>query len=78
MLVKTVLTAEPRHRGMSLLGFERDPGFQVARRLKKLGYKGIDTGELIFEDCRVPADRLIGVRGAWTAANSWGSRAGSY
>ena len=45
---------------MSLLLVERDPGFQVVRRLKKLGYKGIDTGELIFEDCRVPADRLIG------------------
>ena len=60
VLVKTDSTAEPRHRGMSLLLGERDPGFQVARRLKKLGYKGIDTGELIFEDCRVPADRLIG------------------
>ncbi|MEE2804232.1 MAG: acyl-CoA dehydrogenase family protein [Pseudomonadota bacterium] len=60
VLVKTDPDAEPRHRGMSLLLVERDPGFKVARRLKKLGYKGIDTGELVFEECHVPAHRLIG------------------
>ena len=39
---------------------EKGPGFRVSRKLEKLGYKGIDSAELIFEDYRVPADRLIG------------------
>jgi alkylation response protein AidB-like acyl-CoA dehydrogenase len=60
LLVKTDPAAEPRHRGMSLLLAEKGPGFTVGRKLEKLGYKGIDTAELIFEDYRVPADRLIG------------------
>jgi alkylation response protein AidB-like acyl-CoA dehydrogenase len=60
LLVKTDLHAEPRHRGMSLLLAEKGPGFNVSRKLEKLGYKGIDSAELIFDDYRVPADRLIG------------------
>lgn len=60
LLVKTDPTAEPRHRGMSLLLAEKGPGFNVVRKLKKLGYRGIDTCELLFEDYRVPVDRLIG------------------
>jgi alkylation response protein AidB-like acyl-CoA dehydrogenase len=60
LLVKTDPAAEPRHRGMSLLLAEKGPGFTVGRKLEKLGYKGIDTAELIFSDYRVPADRLIG------------------
>jgi alkylation response protein AidB-like acyl-CoA dehydrogenase len=60
LLVKTDPTAEPRHRGMSLFLAEKGPGFTVGRKLEKLGYKGIDSAELIFEDFRVPADRLIG------------------
>ncbi len=60
VLVKTDPAAEPRHKGMSLLLVEKEPGFAISRKLEKLGYKGIDTGEMVFEDCRVPADRLIG------------------
>ena len=60
LLVKTDLTAEPRHRGMSMLLAEKGPGFTVSRKLEKLGYKGIDSAELVFQDYRVPADRLIG------------------
>ena len=60
LLVKTEPKAEPRHRGMSLLIAEKGPGFNVARKLEKLGYRGIDTCELEFSDYRVPADRLIG------------------
>jgi alkylation response protein AidB-like acyl-CoA dehydrogenase len=58
--VKTDLTTEPRHRGMSMLLAEKGPGFSVSRKLEKLGYKGIDSAELVFQDYRVPADRLIG------------------
>ena len=60
LLVKTDPSAEPRHRGMSLFLAEKGPGFTVSRKLEKLGYKGIDSAELIFSDYRVPADRLIG------------------
>ncbi|MBT3628348.1 MAG: acyl-CoA dehydrogenase, partial [Rhodospirillaceae bacterium] len=51
---------EPRHEGMSLFIAEKGPGFKVSRKLEKLGYKGIDTAELVFEDYYVEADRLIG------------------
>jgi alkylation response protein AidB-like acyl-CoA dehydrogenase len=60
LLVKTDPTAEPRHKGMSLLIAEKGPGFNVARKLPKLGYRGIDTCELFFENYRVSVDRLIG------------------
>ena len=60
LLVKTDPNAEPRHKGMSMLLVEKGPGFRVSRKLEKLGYKGIDSGELIFEDFRVPASALIG------------------
>ncbi|NML98407.1 acyl-CoA/acyl-ACP dehydrogenase [Paraburkholderia sp. RP-4-7] len=60
LLVKTDPTAEPRHRGMSLLLVQKGPGFEVSRQLEKLGYKGIDTCELSFNDFHVPTDALIG------------------
>ena len=60
LLVKTDPTTEPRHRGMSMFLAEKGPGFTVSRKLEKLGYKGIDSAELVFDNYRVPADRLIG------------------
>ncbi len=60
VLVKTDPKAAPPHRGMSLLLMEKGPGLKVSRKLEKLGYKGIDSGEIVFEDCRVPAENLIG------------------
>src|ERR1700674_1820917 len=60
LLVKTDPQAEPRHRGMSLFLAEKGAGFTVSRKLEKLGYKGIDSAELVFADYRIPADRLIG------------------
>lgn len=60
VLVKTNPDAQPPHKGMSLLLIEKGPGFKVVRKLEKLGYRGIDTGELTFEDCRVPAANLVG------------------
>ncbi len=60
VLVKTDPDATPRHKGMSLLLIEKGAGVAVGRKLDKLGYRGIDTAELVFEDCRVPADNLIG------------------
>ncbi len=60
LLVKTDPKAEPRHRGMSLLIAPKGPGFTVGKKLEKLGYKCIDTAELVFDDYRIGADHLIG------------------
>jgi len=60
LLVKTDPNTQPAHKGMSLLVAEKGPGFVVTRKLEKLGYRGIDTCELAFEDYKVPVSRLIG------------------
>jgi alkylation response protein AidB-like acyl-CoA dehydrogenase len=60
LLVKTDPKAEPRHKGMSLFIAPKQAGLRVGRKLEKLGYKAIDSAELIFEDYRIPADHLIG------------------
>ncbi|MEY3337128.1 MAG: acyl-CoA dehydrogenase [Pseudomonadota bacterium] len=60
VLVKTDTEAEPRHKGMSMFLCEKGPGFEAAKKIRKLGYKAIDSAELVFTDFRVPADQLIG------------------
>jgi len=60
LLVKTDPGAQPRHKGMSLFIAPKGPGFTVGKKLEKLGYKSIDSAELVFEDYRIPADHLIG------------------
>jgi acyl-CoA dehydrogenase len=52
------------YKGFSLFLVDRDtPGFTVTRKLEKLGMRSSDTAELLFEDCRVPADALLGEEG---------------
>jgi acyl-CoA dehydrogenase len=61
---KTDPKAVPAHKGISLILVERDtPGFFRGRKLDKIGLHCQDTAELIFEDCRVPADHLLGEEG---------------
>ena len=61
LLVKTDLDASPRSRGTSvLLALKEVDGYTVPRKLGKLGYKGVDTVELLFDDVAVDADRLLG------------------
>jgi alkylation response protein AidB-like acyl-CoA dehydrogenase len=60
VLAKTDPEAQPRHKGMSMFLCEKGKGFSVSRKLEKLGYKGIDSAELVFDDYRVPAANLIG------------------
>ncbi|MGH8218002.1 MAG: acyl-CoA dehydrogenase family protein [Steroidobacteraceae bacterium] len=60
LLVKTDREAEPRHKGMSLFIAPKQDGLRVGRKLEKLGYKCIDSAELVFEGYRVPAEYLIG------------------
>ena len=62
LLARTDRAAEPRHRGISAFIIEKGgDGFRVGRDLDKLGYRGLDTCELIFEDFRIPADNLVGM-----------------
>ncbi|MDB5816807.1 MAG: Butyryl-CoA dehydrogenase [Rhizobacter sp.] len=60
LLVKTNPAADPRHKGMSLLIAEKGPGFNVVGKLKKMGYRSIDTCELNFDNYQVPAENLLG------------------
>ncbi|MGG3914593.1 acyl-CoA dehydrogenase family protein [Rossellomorea vietnamensis] len=62
--VKTDPRSKPPHKGVSLLAIERDtPGFSRGRKLDKIGLHCQDTAELIFEDCKVPKENLIGEEG---------------
>jgi alkylation response protein AidB-like acyl-CoA dehydrogenase len=64
LMCKTDPNAEPRHRGVSILLVDQSdgpvPGFTVSRDLPKLGYKGVESCELHFDDCRVPSGALLG------------------
>jgi alkylation response protein AidB-like acyl-CoA dehydrogenase len=65
-LVKTDTEITPAHRGMSCLLVEKTPGqsqqggLTIPPQLEKLGYKGVETTELVFSDHRVPATDLLG------------------
>lgn len=61
VLVKTDPGAEPAHKGMSVLLVEQGtPGFTVGRDLPKLGYKGPESCEVVFDGARVPRENLLG------------------
>ncbi|MCV7226441.1 acyl-CoA dehydrogenase family protein [Mycolicibacterium komossense] len=61
LLCKTDPSAKPKHKGISVLLVERDTaGLLVSRDLPKLGYKGVESCELAFDDCRVPASSVLG------------------
>ena len=60
VLVKTDPEATPRHKGMSMFLCEKGQGFEAAKKIRKLGYKSIDSAELVFRDFRVPVENLIG------------------
>ena len=61
LVAKTDTYAEPPYRGISCF-IVRKPtvGLSVGRHVPKLGYRGIDTAELVFDNCRVSADALVG------------------
>jgi alkylation response protein AidB-like acyl-CoA dehydrogenase len=63
LLTKTDKNAKPAYAGMSAFVAEKgEPGLTVSRDIDKLGYKSLETCELLFEDFRVPAENLIGGR----------------
>ena len=60
LLCKTDPTARPKHAGVSILLVEHGPGLTVSKDLPKLGYKGVESCELLFDDYRAPADAVLG------------------
>jgi alkylation response protein AidB-like acyl-CoA dehydrogenase len=60
VLTKTNTAAEPRYKGMSMFLCRKGEGFTVGKKLKKLGYRSIDSAELVFDGYRVPVNQLIG------------------
>src|SRR5207248_2908295 len=61
VLARTDTNIHPPHRGMSLFIVEKGiPGLSVSRTFEKLGYKGVETAELVFNDVPVPAANLLG------------------
>ncbi len=61
LLCKTDPTASPKHKGISILLLEQGTaGLSVSRDLPKLGYKGVESCELAFDDCRVPTSAILG------------------
>ncbi|MED5587239.1 MAG: acyl-CoA dehydrogenase family protein [Chloroflexota bacterium] len=61
LLARTDPDMEPRHKGISCFVVEKGgPGFDVGKDLDKLGYRGLDTSELIFNNFAVPENNLIG------------------
>lgn len=66
-LVKTDPTTDPPHKGMSMLIVEKEPGnpapapgLDVGKNIEKLGYKGVETTEMVFQDYRLPQKQLLG------------------
>jgi alkylation response protein AidB-like acyl-CoA dehydrogenase len=62
LLCKTDPNATPRHKGISIALAEQGPGLSVSRDLPKLGYKGIESCELSFDNYRLPAAAILGGR----------------
>src|SRR2546421_2138337 len=70
VLVKTDPSAEPRYRGMTCFIAQKEPGvaantgpyqgFSIPPKIKKLGYKGVESTELVFDGYRTPADSILG------------------
>lgn len=61
VLAKTDPEANPKHKGISAFLVEPNtPGFSSGKKFDKLGYKGVETTELAFDDARVPAKNLLG------------------
>ena len=68
LLVYAKTAPERGAHGISAFIVERTfPGFRVAQKLVKMGFRGSQTGELVFADCRVPAENLVGTENVGVA-----------
>ena len=62
VLAKTDPQAVPGSKGISAFIVEKGtPGYIITKKMEKLGYRGLDTSELVFENCEIPAANLIGL-----------------
>ena len=66
-LVKTDIEVDPPHKGISMLIVEKEggiaqpaPGLDVGKNIEKMGYKGVETTEMTFNDFRIPQSSLLG------------------
>ncbi len=62
LLCKTDPSAQPKHRGMSIVLVEHGPGLTVSRDLPKLGYKGVESCELAFDGYRIGVSAILGAQ----------------
>ena len=60
ILTKTDPSTKPAHKGMTMFLAERGPGFNIDGKLKKLGYRGLESVALSFDDYHIAADRILG------------------
>jgi alkylation response protein AidB-like acyl-CoA dehydrogenase len=66
LLAKSDPDADPPHRGMTCFitekepGAEQNPGLTIPPKIKKMGYKGVESTELVYEDYRCPAENVLG------------------
>src|SRR5207302_10874522 len=70
VLVRTDPSAEPKHRGLTCFIAEKEPGaaentgpyagFNVPPKIKKMGYKGVESTELVFDGYKCPAENILG------------------
>ena len=65
VLAKTDLNAKPAHKGMSAFLCKKNEGYEVSKKLKKLGYRSIDSCELTLVDKQVSSDALLGGEEGW-------------
>jgi alkylation response protein AidB-like acyl-CoA dehydrogenase len=68
LLCITDPTASPSHAGMSVLLVEKVPGVEISKDIEKLGYKGVEACEVVFDSAVVPADAVLG----GTPNQGWG------
>lgn len=62
VLAKTDTQIAPGAKGISAFILEKGtPGYTITNRMGKMGYKGLDTSELVFENCEVPVENLVGL-----------------
>jgi alkylation response protein AidB-like acyl-CoA dehydrogenase len=62
LLAKTDMNTDPAYKGITGFIAEKGTGFTAGKDFKKLGYRGIDTSELVFDDYRISADEVIGIQ----------------
>ena len=60
LLAKTDMNTDPPHKGITGFIAERGPGFTAGKDFNKLGYRGVDTSELIYDDYRISTNEVLG------------------